>query len=129
MPDRTDTQEDLSRFVALTTAGGVVTATFTGPAIGRDEAPAIASEAIGALQRAGRKLRFLVLDFSRVTFINSAGLGMVIDLRNRANGQGAASLATGLNDDLTAVFEAMKISRLFEVFDGPDDLARRLRQG
>jgi anti-anti-sigma regulatory factor len=129
MPDRTDTEGDLSRFVALTTAGGVLTATFTGPAIGRDEAPAIASTAIGALQRAGSRLQFLVLDFSRVTFINSAGLGMCIELRNRANAQGAASLATGLNDDLTTVFNAMKIDRLIEVVDGGDELARRLKSG
>ena len=80
MPDATP-QPDLQRpswLVEMTSGDGVLKATMATPAIGSQEASEIDRTIIAGIKRLGESMRFLVLDLTGVTFMNSMGLGMII---------------------------------------------------
>ncbi|MCP3903673.1 MAG: STAS domain-containing protein [Planctomycetes bacterium] len=103
-----------SRYVELTARGGILTATVTTPALGLREAPAVAEVLVDAIDEFRGTLRYIVLDLSSVAFMNSTGLGMCIDARNRAANRGAGAVAVGLGRDIEALFELMRLDRFFQ---------------
>ncbi len=54
-----------------------------------------------------------VLDFSRVTFIDSTGIGFLLKLRNQAREEGAVIYLTGIRP---AVERTLKLSRIHDLF-------------
>ena len=114
MPENTTPSPQPKRLVDVTSRGGVLTATFLHPSLGERGSAGSADELIRAIEQLGRRLRFLVLDLGRVKFINSSGLGMCIELRNRAARQNARTILYGLSRDLQRLIEITKIERLFE---------------
>jgi anti-anti-sigma factor len=113
-------------YVDVRTSGSVIAARVTSNAIGGLEAPAIQDHLAEAIDSARPSPRFLVLDLSNVTFMNSVGLGMCIDTRNRANAR-KATIAFGLTDEIKQLFRLMNLERLFEIIDDEAELASRLR--
>jgi anti-anti-sigma factor len=114
-----------SLFVKCRGSGDVLVARFAGPAIGQREAPIIISELSAELDRRS-SLSALVLDFSNVTFLNSMGLGMCIELRNRVQRDKARVVLYGLNGPLLDTLKLTKMDRLFTIVDGADALAKTL---
>jgi len=55
----------------------------------------------------------LVLDFSRVQFMSSAALGVMINLRNKSAAIKGQLVICGLKKDLMKVFEITKLVKLF----------------
>jgi anti-anti-sigma factor len=110
--------DDAPRDARVAYAGGTVTVTVEAASLGNSEAPSIAAKVIEILDARGRSVRGLVFDLSNVVFMNSTGLGMVIDLRNRALAVGASTFAFGLNSDVREIFRVMKDQR---------EVARRMR--
>jgi len=88
------------------------------------ESPLIAEAVIPAIERADTSLRYLVIDVAPVTFMNSMGLGMLIDLRRRADALGARTVLYRPSSDLRAMLEVVKVERLFTVVDDRVDLER-----
>ncbi|MDT8435203.1 MAG: STAS domain-containing protein [Gemmatimonadota bacterium] len=58
--------------------------------------------------------RFLI-DFSRSSYIDSSGLGMLVSLSKRIRDRGATLRLAGLNGDLRTLFELTRLDTLFEI--------------
>ena len=97
----------------LTHRGNVLTVSFAVASLGSLEAARLVEEVVPELARLGRRVRHVVLDFSIVTYVNSAALGACIDVRNRADEQQATTSAVGLNPDLLKLFQMMKLGKVF----------------
>ena len=65
-------------FADLALDNEVLTAHMVGPSVGGREAPIISRMVQDRINEVGNGLRYVVLDFSDVTFINSAGLGACV---------------------------------------------------
>lgn len=82
--------------------------------IGTVEAAAIVEAGATAIDDA-RGVEIVEFDLGAVGYVNSAGLGALIDLRNRAAGRGATVRATRLDASLRELFDLMHLRRLFEI--------------
>ena len=112
------------QFVRVTVKGGILTARLVGPSVGQREAPIITEEVGAVMQRYGRAIRCVVVDLSDVTMLSSMGLGMCIDIRNRAVKLKAPAVLFGLQPDIAQLFKMMRIERLYKIAKNRDDLAR-----
>jgi len=65
----------------------------------------------------------LILDCSKLEFVDSMGLGVMISLLRRVRGEKGDLKVTGLSKDVRQVFEITRLHRLFEIF--PDVEAAR----
>lgn len=65
--------------------------------------------------------RKLILDFTKVQFLASAAVGVLINLRNKVNERKGKLVICGLRKPLMQVFEIMKLTKLFTFC--PDDKA------
>lgn len=103
---------------------GITTARLVGPSIGQREAPIINESIVAALTAATPPIRWLILDFASVTFINSMGLGMLIDLRNRTHKLGGKTALTNLNAELLSLLKMVKLEKLFAMPKSSDELKK-----
>jgi anti-anti-sigma factor len=98
-----------------------------GPQIGQRESPIINEEVKPFIKKAGKSMKFLVVDASSVTFMSSMGLGMLIGMRNEAHALGAKPILYGANKDLMGVLAVMKIEKLFTIVKDQDSLKKVLQ--
>lgn len=75
-------------------------------------------EAIRPLLLDGAKV---VLDLSRVEFIDSSGLGALVSCLRVAHGRNAEIKLFGLRKPVRALFELVRMHRVFEVFNSADE--------
>ena len=61
--------------------------------------------------------RKLILDFTEVRFLSSAMLGVLLNLRNKADRVRGRIVLCGLRAELHKVFRITKIDKLFDFFD------------
>ena len=120
------TQVPDAAFVRLATTGGTLTATMVGPSIRERDASIIGAEVTSAIKAASPGLRWLVLDMTAVEFMPSMGLGMCVDLHNRARGAGGRTILTGLNPNMLQIFKLMKLDKLFKIVDDDAKLKKLL---
>ena len=59
--------------------------------------------------------RSFVVDLSRSSYMDSAGLGMLIQLRDYAGGGQARIRLTGVNDTIRSILSVANFERLFEI--------------
>ncbi|MHC5023235.1 MAG: STAS domain-containing protein [Planctomycetota bacterium] len=121
-----DTDQPDAAFVRLDSEPGTVTATMVGPSIRDREASIISGEVIAAMKDAGADLRRLVLVMTAIEFMPSMGVGMCVDLRNRAHAAGARTIIVGLHPNLRQIFTIMKLEPLFEIVDDAKKLKKIL---
>src|SRR5262245_6513923 len=130
MPPMTEPpfREKKSTFVAMSYDKNALTVRIAGPTVGNREAPIISEEVLAAVDVLGKDhwLKHLVVDLSEVSFMSSVGLGLCINMRNRANGFGSDSILYGVNNDLRKAMTLMKLDRSFKMVAGKDQLAKAL---
>jgi anti-sigma B factor antagonist len=63
----------------------------------------------------------LVLDLSRVEFIDSTGLGALVSCLRQAHASGGEIKLTGLTKSARALFELVRMHRVFEIFNSSDE--------
>lgn len=61
----------------------------------------------------------LVLDFSKVQFLSSAAIGVLLNLHKKSLAIKGTLVLCGLKKDLMKVFEIMKLNKLFKIV--PDE--------
>ncbi|KKL57020.1 hypothetical protein LCGC14_2239560, partial [marine sediment metagenome] len=61
--------------------------------------------------------RKLLLDFSRVKFLSSAMLGVLISLQKRSAGIKGRVVICGLRPELHKVFKITRLDKLFDFYD------------
>jgi anti-anti-sigma factor len=118
---------DPNRYAQVSHERGVLRVALEGPSIGQDEAPKISRVVLEQMDAFGAILRFLVLDFSRVGFINSMGLGMCIDLKKQADKLNAHTVLYGMNAHLDGMVKFVKVQSLFEIAPTEADLDKILQ--
>jgi anti-anti-sigma factor len=55
------------------------------------------------------------VDFRQTNYIDSAGLGMLVQLREHAGGEAANVRLTGINDTIRNILDVANFSRLFRI--------------
>jgi len=60
-----------------------------------------------------RNIRKLILDFSKVQFLSSSALGVLITLRSKCEAARGTLVICGLRKDLMQVFEITNLKKLF----------------
>jgi anti-sigma B factor antagonist len=66
----------------------------------------------------------IVLDCNNLSYVNSAGLGLLINLHKSAKSQGGAINLTNLNSDITELFQITNLNQIFSIFKSPEDAAQ-----
>lgn len=124
----TDALDRKSTFVHCFTRRGHLIAQVLSPSVGQREVPIIAAEVGDAMQALGdyAKGRNFVLDLSRVTALSSMGLGMCVDLRNRAGHAKMKALLVGAHGTLLELLKLMKIDRQYQLVADAASLDRLL---
>lgn len=104
-----------STFVHCFTQRGHLFAQVLSPSVGQREVPIIAAEVGEAIAALGddAKGQHFVLDLGRVTALSSMGLGMCVDLRNRAGHAKMKAALVGANGTLLELLKLMKIDRQY----------------
>ncbi|MHC4129757.1 MAG: STAS domain-containing protein [Planctomycetota bacterium] len=112
--------------VEIKAEGDMMAAKIVGPVIEANRAQIILDDVGQALEKAGSGLRFMVLDFAEVTFINSTGIGICIQLGNRAKAQGALPILYRLTKDVTEIFTRCRVDAVYTIVQTQDELAKLL---
>jgi len=126
--NRDNTRDNaLAQYVAIERYPKGLYARITCPTIGQREAPVISAEIAEAIANSNLpKGSSLVIDMSAVTMLTSMGLGMCVDLRNRANAAKFRPYLTGASRSLLDLFRMMKIDRLYTVVFRREELGQIL---
>ena len=112
-------------FVTVSVKNKHMIARFDAVSIGPREAALIATEVTRMLVSA-TKGKCLVIDLSRTNSLSSMGLGLCVDLRNRAVDAGLRPVLAGMNIQLTDLVRMMRVDRLFTITSSSHDLERLL---
>ena len=59
----------------------------------------------------------LLIDLSQVGYIDSSGVGTIVELRRRIDRSGGDLLLAGLQDRVRSVFEITKLDKFFTIVD------------
>ncbi len=112
-------------FVTVSVKNKHTIARLDAVSIGPREATLIATEVSRVIQ-GSTKGKCLVIDLSRTNSLSSMGLGLCVDLRNRAVDAGLRPVLAGMNIQLTDLVRMMRVDRLFTITSSSNDLERLL---
>jgi anti-anti-sigma factor len=65
--------------------------------------------------------RLIVLNFSRLSYMNSSGIGLLVTLLVRANRQRQRLVAVGLSEHYKEIFNLTRLNEAICIFDREDD--------
>ena len=105
---------------------GALFVRLVGPSIGQRETPIIQQMVAPAITEFGPTLKHLVLDLGAITFMNSTGLGMLVEFRTRATKAGAKVILLGVNTDLLNLLKMVKFDRLFMIAKDAEELSKAM---
>lgn len=63
----------------------------------------------------------LVLDLSRLRFVDSSGLGAFISCLRKLNAKGGDVKLCGMSKQVRAVFELVRMHRIFDIYDTKEE--------
>lgn len=63
----------------------------------------------------------IVLDMEKLSYINSAGLGLLINLHKNAKAQGGGISLSNLNADINELFHITNLNQIFSIFGSTKD--------
>ena len=112
-------------FVTVSMKNKHMIARLDAVSIGPREAALIATE-VSRMLTSTTKRKCLVIDLSRTNSLSSMGLGLCVDLRNRAVDAGLRPVLAGMNIQLTDLVRMMRVDRLFTITSSSHDLERLL---
>ena len=69
------------------------------------------------VQAALEETKGIVLDFSRARFVDSVGLGTLVNLLKSETQQGIGLALAGLTPQVRQIFELTRLYRLFDIFE------------
>jgi anti-anti-sigma factor len=62
----------------------------------------------------------VILDFSKLEYMNSGGIGLLVTLLVRAQRAGGRLVATGLSDHYRQIFELTRLDEAIQIVDDED---------
>lgn len=76
----------------------------------------------------GADRQYFVVDLSRVSFVDSSGLGALVRLYKRVRlGEGDVRLA-GVDPNVMQIFELTRLDRVFDIFPSSEEAAASIKQ-
>lgn len=66
----------------------------------------------------------VVLDLSRLKFVDSSGLGAMLSSLRQLNAAGGDLRLCGMNKQIRALFQLVRMHRVFEIHNSPEEAAR-----
>lgn len=115
----------MSVIVIIREIEGVSVVALTGRIILGEESGAL-RDAVRGLMTAG-KLK-IVLDMSEVTYIDSAGLGILVACYVSAKKQGGLMRLCALGNKFREVLQLTRLVTIFDVYDTPDAAIESFRE-
>jgi anti-sigma B factor antagonist len=83
----------------------------------RGDVNAAAEKALtAAFTKASDGARAVILNFERMAYMNSTGIGLLVTLLVRANRQKQTLMATGLNDHYQRIFDLTRLNEAIRLF-------------
>ena len=70
--------------------------------------------------------RTLILDFSEVPYVDSAGLGLLVSAYVSRQKAGRRTVLSGINTKVQKLFEITRVSDLFLIFSSPEEAVSAL---
>jgi anti-sigma B factor antagonist len=67
-----------------------------------------------------KRLERIVIDLSRATYIDSAGLAVLIVVMQEVQAFGGKFFLSGLNQTMRSIFETSRLNRIFQIFPDVD---------
>ena len=62
-----------------------------------------------------------VFDLGKITYIDSAGVGTLVDIFRRSKKNGSRMSLVGMNPQVRSVFEITKLDKFFPIFESVQD--------
>ena len=118
-----DSAEQL--FADLSLERGVLTARLVGPSIGQREGEVIAGM-IEEKLKGTESVAYVVVDFSQVSYINSAGLGSCVVVHNESKARGATVVLYAMQANIRDIFKMTRLDKVFKVADDAQRLTKIL---
>jgi anti-sigma B factor antagonist len=109
----------------IETVGDVSVLTLTGTFLDASNAPALKHEVGALVERASR----LVLDLSRVEFVDSSGCGAILTCLRQVNSVGGKLAVCGVTRPVRALFELVRMNRILDVYDSREAAIRAASGG
>ena len=72
-------------------------------------------------QASGGETRHIILNFSRLDYMNSSGIGLLVALLSRANRQGQRLLVVSMSDHYRHIFDLTGLNQVFTIYDTEAD--------
>jgi anti-anti-sigma factor len=79
-------------------------------------------------ERVGAGTRFFLFDFSDVTILTSAGIGMLVRLLIRLKGSDGTLAVFGCNDHICDVFDIVMLKDILHVCESEDEAREKLQR-
>ena len=114
------------RAVDIKAEGDTIAAKIIGPVVEANRAQVILDDVGKAIDDAGSGLRFMVLDFDEVTFINSTGIGTCLQLGSRAKAKAACPILYRLTSEVNEILMRCKVDSIYTIVQSQAELARVL---
>lgn len=67
------------------------------------------------------EVKVIILDLSKITFMDSSGLGILIAMLKKATEQGCDIKLAGLTKEVRLLFEITKTYKLFDILDSTEE--------
>ncbi len=94
------------------TCQGILVITLKGPSLSEGDAGAVLAEVTGDVANAkGRVL----LDMSKIEYMSSAGISMLVQLREACVNEGGSLAMCGLAAPIAGVLKTTRVDRLFKI--------------
>jgi anti-sigma B factor antagonist len=93
--------------------GNVSVLTVSSTFLDASNAPALKQHVAAIVERASR----LVLDLSRVEFVDSSGCGAILTCLRQVNSVGGKLSVCGVTRPVRALFELVRMNRILDVYD------------
>jgi len=70
----------------------------------------------------------IVIDFEKVTYIDSSGLATLVEVLKKTKTRGGALGLASLSDKVKSLFEITKLDKLFSIFQNQKDAVESVKQ-
>jgi len=117
-----------SLFVEFSNDGDALVATISLPNIGQRESKIIAMAVQDALGTCKPGLKYLIINMNSVTFMNSMGIGMLIDARSRAAGMKMKTVLSNVGDDMLKLLKMVRLDKVFALCQNEKQLKKALKR-
>ena len=117
-----------SMFVNFERRDAVLIGHVVGPNIGQREAGIITEAFEGAMETISG-INILQVDLSDIAFMNSMGIGMLVDLRNRTSARRLTLILSDVKPELEQLLKMVRLDKLFTICTNEKQLAKAIKKG